>query len=1001
MSSRAEAATPDHSVDVCSSPDRAAPKRELWTPGESRFLRHWLLLGPISGSLTPEPVIAAAATPSPGLKQALSDGRTLIWEPQSSWTDIVDVADLLATPAYRGSQAAPEVAYAYGAVDCDRATDVVLSVASDGPLHVWLNGSRVEAINEQRTFLFDQDRVTMHLQKGRNGVLVELEHRSGAWRFAMRMREPGQLAVPLEEITPVLTGGPGGSLNILTDVTPNNAGAPVHVAAVAPGGDVLAQTDSPRGTTARFAAESWPEGPYEIRLTTSTAWGKREVVHLAWYKGDARIAAQRLLDAAQRAPAGASGASLRTLADLVRDRLGERPLAAPDDSWPRIHSALMEYAEQQQQAAGRAGSVRPYGFVRLAYTDDVDGSTQFCRAYLPPDYAPARRWPLIIMMHGFNPPNPPYVRWWDAAKRHDATADRHDVIVLEPLGRGNAQYLGIGELDVLRCLAQAKERFSVDDDRVYLTGESMGGSGTWLIASHHPDLFAAAAPVFGGWDYRILPGSGFDNLPADQGPERFAAEVQSSFAAAESLLDLPLLVTHGDSDQSVPVEFSRHAVTMLQRWNYDIRYQEIPHRGHEDLDLRDRIVSWLLDHRRLRAPHAVRIRSSELNSASAYWARVEAFEEPLRMIEVDAQVLRPGVVRLDTRNVAALRLDLPEELRGSSGLRVTWNGRNIAAMHDARGAILLQAPDEKLSPGDKRPGLEGGLSNLITTPFAIVEGTASRDPRMRELCHRKARAFAERWAAWQHVMPRVFRDDELTAADERRYSLLLIGGPDANRVTRRLASRLPLHIDGRSVTIDGKRFEAVDAVVEMIYPSPAQPARYVTVVAATSTEGMYFWDPTSLWQMPLGYPTQPLDWTIRDGRLVALGFGLGSGRSAVASGVFDRHWRLADDGIFRGDAALRAASPLRHPPHDPHALAPSSMVSYVGRYEAFKVSASGQGLALDTGDGLRYALAEESDNVFAVGDTGAVAIFSRDARGDISGLTLNESGQQWAAKRLD
>jgi len=82
------------------------------------------------------------------------------------------------------------------------------------------------------------------------------------------------------------------------------------------------------------------------------------------------------------------------------------------------------------------------------------------------------------------------------------------------------------------------------------------------------------------------------------------------------------------------------------------------------------------------------------------------------------------------------------------------------------------------------------------------------------------------------------------------------------------------------------------------------------------------------------------------------------------------------------------------------------MASYIGRYEvqpgtAITVSASGQNLAVDAGDGLRYMLAQETDNIFTVGDTGIVAIFSRDPRGEVSGVTFNESGQQWAARRVD
>lgn len=814
--------------------------RDLWTPGDVRFLRHWLFLGPMTDKLTGR--AGFFAEPSAGIQETLTAGQTQTWQLRASWTDIVDIPSLLNTATYRGSHAASETAYAYTTIERDKAGDAVLSFASEGVAHVWLNGRLVDTVKASRPFLFDEDRMPVHLDQGKNRLLIELEHQSGPWRFAVRVFAPDHMIALVDEITPTLTVGRDGTLNIRTDITPDNPGASVNVTAVAPGGEFLEQADATRGATVRLATASWPDGPYEIRLTTKTAWGKVATVHLPWYKGDARLDTQKLLEAANGAPVDTSGATLRVLSDLVRNRLGDNPVSAPDDVWPLVQPALMEYAEFKQELTGKPGPVRPYGFVRLVYTGEGDGSSQFCRAYLPPHYDAARRWPLVISLHGFNPANPPYVGWWNVDKRHDAIADRYDVIVLEPHGRGNAQYLGIGEQDVLHCLSAAKQHFSVDDDRVYLTGESMGGSGTWLIASHHPELFAAAAPVFGGFDYRLVPAGGFDNPKADQLPERFAAEHQSSFLDAESLSNLPLFVTHGDSDQTVPVDFSRFAVTMLQRWNYEVRYEEIPGRGHEDLNLNDRIVSWLLIHRRIQAPREVRIRAFDLDNASAYWAQVVAFEEPLQAMDVDAEVLRPGLIRLDTQNVGAIRLSPPPALRGQLALKVVWNGVHLKATPDPDGTILLQKPDAKVETGDKRAGLQGGLSNFIATPFAVVMGTSSADPRMRTYCREKAEAFVQQWMNWQHVKPRLFRDVELTPADEQHYSLLLVGGADANLVSRRLVPRLPLRVTADAVTIDGHHFTAHDAVVQMIYPNPLARTRYVMVVAATSADGMYFWE---------------------------------------------------------------------------------------------------------------------------------------------------------------
>ena len=118
----------------------------------------------------------------------------------------------------------------------------------------------------------------------------------------------------------------------------------------------------------------------------------------------------------------------------------------------------------------------------------------------------------------------------------------------------------------------------------------------------------------------------------------------------------------------------------MQRWGYDVRYREYPGWAHEDLQYRDEITAWFLRQRRAEAPREVRIRAIDLEGANAWWVRVESAERPLEMIEADAEMIAPGRLRLDTRNVASLVLSPPPALAGSGPMQVVWNGR------DGRGA---------------------------------------------------------------------------------------------------------------------------------------------------------------------------------------------------------------------------------------------------------------------------------------------------------------------------
>ncbi len=93
---------------------------------------------------------------------------------------------------------------------------------------------------------------------------------------------------------------------------------------------------------------------------------------------------------------------------------------------------------------------------------------------------------------------------------------------------------------------------TVDPKRVYVTGISMGGYGTWDLACRRPDAFAAAMPICGGADV----------------------------AQAKTIAALPIWTFHGSKDGAVPVCRSRRMVSALWEVGSDAHYREYPDAGH-------------------------------------------------------------------------------------------------------------------------------------------------------------------------------------------------------------------------------------------------------------------------------------------------------------------------------------------------------------------------------------------------------------------------------------
>lgn len=116
-------------------------------------------------------------------------------------------------------------------------------------------------------------------------------------------------------------------------------------------------------------------------------------------------------------------------------------------------------------------------------------------------------------------------------------------------------------------------RYPVDRDRVYVTGISMGGYGTWDIAQREPQKFAAAMPICGGGDV----------------------------ACAPRLKGLPVRAVHGDADSVVPVKRSRDMVAALKAAGGDVTYNEIPEAGHNVWSCTyddDAALKWLFNQHR-------------------------------------------------------------------------------------------------------------------------------------------------------------------------------------------------------------------------------------------------------------------------------------------------------------------------------------------------------------------------------------------------------------------
>ena len=133
--------------------------------------------------------------------------------------------------------------------------------------------------------------------------------------------------------------------------------------------------------------------------------------------------------------------------------------------------------------------------------------------------------------------------------------------------------LGDGARVALEIIEALCKEFPIDRDRIYVTGQSMGGSGTWHITAQRPKFFAAAVPCCG----------------------------HDTKEPATDSLSTPLWVFHGDADQTVPVSFSRDRVAALRKAGGHPLYTEyagVDHNVWEWAYTEPELVKWVFAQRR-------------------------------------------------------------------------------------------------------------------------------------------------------------------------------------------------------------------------------------------------------------------------------------------------------------------------------------------------------------------------------------------------------------------
>jgi dienelactone hydrolase len=498
---------------------------------------------------------------------------------------------------------------------------------------------------------------------------------------------------------------------------------------------------------------------------------------------------------------------------------------------------------------------------KVTFRSEIDGSVQYYA--VTPSSSPTPGQALFLSLHGASV---------EAIGQAESYSPKSWGTIAAPTNRRpyGFDWEEWGRWDALEVLGLAERRYAPAADRIYLTGHSMGGHGTWNLGAHFPGKFAAIGPSAGWISFWSYTGSDpLTNGTPMQKLLRRAAGGSDTEVMAHNYAGLGVYVLHGDADDNVPVTEAREMRRILGAFHRDVDWHEQPGAGHWWDDSEEPGAScvdyapmfdFFAKHRLPAADEVRRVDFTTVNpgvSAAADWVEIWTQEASLAPSRVQLQ-FDPGLAKFSgtTTNVAVLHLTRPGPASAKAATFALDGGtltggaeRSIwLVRRDGRWTVAGGAPSVWKNP--ERAGLfrEGFRHRML-----FVHGT-SGTPEENAWAKAKAQFDAEAFWYRGNASPEVIPDAAFTLEKTRDRGVVLYGHRGMNRAWGALLAESPLQVDRGVVSLGGKTRKGDDLACLFVRPRPDSKTASVAVIAGTGAAGMRTTNRLPYFMAGPGYP---------------------------------------------------------------------------------------------------------------------------------------------------
>ncbi len=563
--------------------------------------------------------------------------------------------------------------------------------------------------------------------------------------------------------------------------------------------------------------------------------------------------------------------------------------------------------------AGKAPWTTATGLVVRGFVSRIDGSVQPYGLVVPASYRPGspHRHRLDVWLHGRGEKKTE-LNFIDERQRSAGEFAPAHAFVLHPFGRYCNAFKFAGEIDVMEALAHVQKHYAIDEDRVVMRGFSMGGAGCWQFAVHYPGKWCAAAP-----------GAGFSETAdflkvfqkEDYRPtwyERKLLHLYDCTDYAGNLFNCPVVAYSGADDPQK--QAADRMAGAMKKDGLTLVHLIGPKTGHgyhpEAKKEIDRRIDRIAARGRVSVPQVVRFKTWTLRYNRAHWLTIDGLEKHWEEASVLARLVptsrgsgTKNVVVSPQKNVTAFTVsfgpgECPVEITKASVMIGLGPDEAIEAApilsdrswtaHFRKEAGKWKAV--KSADGGalrKSHGLQGPIDDAFMGSFLIVRPTGKPlNDKVGAWTKGEMNRAIDHWRKQFRGDARVKDDSAVTPADVAAHNLILWGDPSSNKVLGKIAGKLPVGWDAKSVRLGEETFDAAHHVPVLIYPNPLNPKRYVVLNSGfTYRDYDYLNNARQVPKLP--------DYAVLDVRTPPSSQWAGK---VVAAGFFDETWKLSPAG---------------------------------------------------------------------------------------------------------